>query len=124
TPPIGALNVTPSHAYVRTPRPPISTVSPYTTVFGSLPAFTITVVNVNDVPVITGTPATTVYQGELYSFTPVASDIDADDTLSFTATGLPTWLSINPATGAISGTPSNADVGTTGTIVITVSDAA
>jgi fibronectin-binding autotransporter adhesin len=85
-------------------------------------SFTIVVADVNDAPVISGTPATSVHQDQLYSFTPTASDVDANDTLSFSATGLPTWLTINPATGAISGTPSNADVGTTGSIVITVSD--
>src|SRR5690606_6877703 len=49
--------------------------------------FFITVVNVNDAPVISGTPATTVNQGELYSFTPTASDVDEGDTLTFTAPG-------------------------------------
>ncbi|MDV5172556.1 putative Ig domain-containing protein, partial [Photobacterium rosenbergii] len=40
----------------------------------SLAAFNLEVVNVNDAPTISGTPATSVQQDASYSFTPVASD--------------------------------------------------
>jgi len=44
------------------------------------------------------------------------ADLDFDDALSFTVTGangepLPEWMSFNPATMTLSGTPENADVG-------------
>ena len=42
---------------------------------------------------------------------------------SFAATNLPTWASINPATGEITGTPLNDDVGTTTNISVQLSDA-
>ncbi|MDV5172550.1 putative Ig domain-containing protein, partial [Photobacterium rosenbergii] len=87
----------------------------------SLAAFNLEVVNVNDAPSISGTPATSVQQDASYSFTPVASDIDNDD-LTFSIDNLPAWASFNTATGQLFGTPSNDDVGTTANIVIKVSD--
>ncbi|PST97728.1 hypothetical protein C9J03_26340, partial [Photobacterium gaetbulicola] len=87
----------------------------------SLAAFNLEVVNVNDAPTISGTPATTVQQDASYSFTPVASDIDNDD-LTFSIDNLPAWASFNTATGQLFGTPSNDDVGTISNIVIHVSD--
>jgi hypothetical protein len=121
-PATGAVSGTPSNDDVGTTGAIVITVSDAAGATADLPAFSITVANVNDAPVIFGTPATSVSEGELYSFTPTASDVDESDTLSFSATGLPAWLSFDSATGAISGTPSNADVGTTDSIVISVSD--
>ena len=88
----------------------------------SLPAFTIEVVNVNDPPSISGSPAATVAQGALYQFTPTASDIDGSATLSFIIINQPAWSSFNPNTGALTGTPGNNDVGTFSNIQIRVSD--
>jgi hypothetical protein len=88
----------------------------------SLVAFAITVSNVNDAPVISGTPATTVAQGTNYSFTPTASDADTDTTLTFSIDNMPTWASFNAKTGSLTGTPSANDVSTTSNIVITVED--
>ena len=88
----------------------------------TLPAFSITVANVNDVPTISGTPATKVTQGVLYSFTPVAADIDVGTTLTFSISNKPAWASFNTATGQLSGTPARADVGSTNGIMIQVSD--
>ncbi|MCC2606356.1 Ig-like domain-containing protein [Planctobacterium marinum] len=87
----------------------------------SLESFTITVVARNNVPTISGSPRTAITQGNDYSFTPTATDIDGDS-LTFSATGLPNWLSVNSATGALTGTPDLEDVGTTGSIILTVSD--
>ncbi|WP_345984863.1 tandem-95 repeat protein [Sulfurimonas sp. HSL-1656] len=87
----------------------------------SLPLFSVTVVNVNDAPTIDGTPATSVNQDAPYSFTPGASDLDGD-TLTFSIQNKPSWATFDTATGALSGTPGNADVGTTTGIVISVSD--
>ena len=81
----------------------------------------ITVTNVNDAPVIAGTPVTTIAEDTAYSFTATATDDDGD-TLVFSITGAPSWLNINSATGVISGTPTNSDVGTTSNLVVTVTD--
>jgi hypothetical protein len=75
----------------------------------------------NRVPVITGTPATSVQAGQAYSFTPSATDAD-NDPLGYTITGRPAWASFNLQTGALTGTPQDADVGQSGDISITVSD--
>jgi hypothetical protein len=72
-------------------------------------------------PIIQGSPLTTVSAGTAYTFTPSAADPDSDK-LTFSATNLPTWASINKDSGTVSGTPSEADVGMSGQIVIEVSD--
>ena len=87
----------------------------------SLPAFNLTVGNVNDAPVISGTPATSVDEGTPYSFVPSASDIDGDPLL-FSIANKPAWASFNTSTGELSGTPGNGDAGTTTGIVISVDD--
>jgi hypothetical protein len=73
----------------------------------------------NSAPTITGTPATTVTQGQAYTFTPTASDADGD-TLTFSATNVPAWATLNTSTGVLSGTPTAA--GSFAGIVISVSD--
>jgi hypothetical protein len=88
----------------------------------SLPAFTLIVLNVNDAPVISGIPATAVAEDSAYSFVPQASDLDAATVLVFTISNKPAWASFNQATGALTGTPTNSDVGTTSNIVISVTD--
>ncbi|WP_462162962.1 immunoglobulin-like domain-containing protein [Pseudoalteromonas xiamenensis] len=91
------------------------------TVSTPLEPFPLTVVNVNDAPTISGTPATSVDQGVAYSFIPSANDIDGD-TLTFSIVNKPTWASFDTATGALSGIPGNADVGSYSNIVISVND--
>jgi hypothetical protein len=90
-----------------------------------LPAFSLTVSAAppppNSPPVISGTPTTALLVGTAWSFTPTASDPDGD-TLTFSVTGAPAWLSFNSATGRLSGTPSSAHVGTHSDIRISVSD--
>jgi hypothetical protein len=76
---------------------------------------------VNNRPVISGLPATTVVAGSSYSFTPAASDVDGNS-LVFSVMGAPAWATFNAATGRLSGTPGSGDVGLTEGIVITVSD--
>ncbi len=73
----------------------------------SLPAFTITVASAaqpNRAPTISGSPSATVTEGSAYSFQPTASDPDGD-TLTFSASGAPSWLALNGSTGKLSGTP-------------------
>lgn len=50
-----------------------------------------------------------------------ASHFADDDTLAFSAIGLPAWLSIDSATGILSGTPGDTDLGIT-TIEVTAMD--
>ena len=51
----------------------------------------------------------------------VATDSDASQVLTYSATGLPTGLTINPTTGVISGTPTTA-TGSPFTVHVTVTD--
>ncbi|MFH4731437.1 Ig-like domain-containing protein [Vibrio diabolicus] len=83
---------------------------------------TITVNNVNDSPVITGTPSTQVDEDSVYQFVPAALDDDPADTLTYLIANKPPWAKFDKTTGALSGTPSNSDVGTYSDIVISVSD--
>ena len=72
--------------------------------------FTITVHNINDLPVITSTPVTSATVGEYYSYQFTASDIDGDN-LILSAIALPSWLSFNLSTGLLYGTPLISNVG-------------
>ncbi len=76
---------------------------------------------VNSPSEISGVPATSVDEGVTYSFTPSASDTDSD-TLTFSAQNLPSWASLDTATGMISGQPSFADVGVSSAITLSVND--
>lgn len=75
----------------------------------------------NAAPSITGQPATSVLASQAYSFQPAASDVDGD-ALTFTGSNLPDWVTLNPSTGRLSGTPTSAEVGTYSGITLTVSD--
>jgi|SRR5665213_2997590 len=72
-------------------------------------------------PQISGTPATGATVGQTYSFQPIATDADGD-TLTFALVNAPNWMLINSATGLILGTPTSADVGVEGGIILQVSD--
>jgi hypothetical protein len=76
---------------------------------------------VNTAPQISGTPEPGGQAGKLYSFTPSASDAD-NDFLEFTVENKPTWASFDTETGAFTGTPTDADVGDTADITISVTD--
>jgi len=75
----------------------------------------------NTPPEITGTPAPSVMAGELYTFTPEASDAD-NDFLEFSITNQPEWAEFSPETGTLTGVPAETDVGETDDITITVTD--
>jgi hypothetical protein len=75
----------------------------------------------NSPPTISGVPNSSVLMGEQYSFAPSATDAD-NDPLTFDVQGEPTWLTINSSDGALTGTPTLADVGTYPGIVVSVSD--
>ncbi len=121
----GALTGTPSLANVGATSNIVISVTDGTD-FASLAAFTITVLDDgsgNVAPTISGNPASQVLANSAYSFTPQASDADGD-TLSFSIANKPTWATFNTASGALTGTPSLANVGATTNIVISVTDGA
>ncbi|WP_172449301.1 Ig-like domain-containing protein [Bowmanella denitrificans] len=75
----------------------------------------------NIAPQISGAPAGSVNAGQSYSFIPSAADADGDS-LTFSIGNQPGWATFNPLTGALTGTPGNAQAGIFTGIVITVSD--
>ncbi|WP_218653149.1 ELWxxDGT repeat protein [Nostoc sp. TCL26-01] len=83
--------------------------------------FTVTVANTNDAPTLESAIANqTATENTPFTFqipTNTFSDIDAGDTLTYSAklengADLPSWLSFNPTTRTFSGTPGNADAST------------
>lgn len=76
---------------------------------------------VNTPPSIAGSGGATLLSGQGYSFTPAASDPDAQ-TLTFSIANRPAWASFSASTGRLSGTPSSAAVGEYTDIRISVSD--
>lgn len=75
----------------------------------------------NTAPTIQGVAPGSIVAGQAYSFQPSASDANGD-TLTFTASNLPPWASIDASTGRVSGTPNATQVGTYSNITIQVSD--
>ena len=120
----GALTGTPTNADVGTTSGIVISVADAANATVSLAAFNLTVTNTNDAPVITGTPATTVAEDAAYSFIPTVSDVDAGDTQTFSINIKPSWATFSTSTGGLTGTPTNADVGITSGIIISVADAA
>jgi hypothetical protein len=123
----GALTGTPTEANVGMTEMITIEVSDSKAV-AQLPAFRISVSSqaqtpppANVAPTISGTPAVTAVVGQTYTFQPVGEDAN-DDTLVYSITGRPNWLTFTASTGRLSGTPTSADVGSTGPIMITVSD--
>jgi len=72
--------------------------------------FTVSVVSVNDAPVITSEPGTDVYEDSPYSYTLTAADVDGDN-LSYSAIIIPQWLNFSSETQLLIGIPENSDVG-------------
>ncbi len=87
----------------------------------------ITVLGANDVPELAlGIADQQATQDEVWSFVlPLGTFTDRDegDTLTWSAPGLPTWLSFDAATRTLQGTPQSAQVGAT-TVTIVVMDEA
>lgn len=89
-------------------------------------AYTLTVVDVvvppvNHLPVLTSTPVTSVNEGTAYSYDVNANDADGN-TLAYSLPQKPVWLSINSATGVISGTAPLVNANTNFLVNIVVSD--
>jgi hypothetical protein len=66
---------------------------------------------------LAGTPPATATVGDMYSYQPTVTTNSSN--LSFTSTGLPSWLTLNSSSGVLTGMPSASDEGTTGHITIT-----
>jgi hypothetical protein len=75
----------------------------------------------NVAPTISGTAGITATVGRVYTFQPVGTDANGD-TLTYSVANRPNWLTFTASTGRLSGTPTSTDVGSTGNIVVTVSD--
>jgi Ca2+-binding RTX toxin-like protein len=82
--------------------------------------FALNVANVNDAPTVANSIQNqNATQGVAFSYTVPGNtftDIDVGDKLTYGAkladgSALPSWLKFDPATGTLSGTPANADVG-------------
>jgi len=76
----------------------------------------------NRAPTISGDAAKIAQVGNEYEFQPNWDDADGD-ALTFTATNLPPWATLDPKTGYVHGTPTAGDVGAYESISITVADA-
>ncbi|UCG70133.1 MAG: putative Ig domain-containing protein [Thermoplasmata archaeon] len=72
--------------------------------------FSLTVNNINDAPVISTLDVPDAVEDQLY-FVDYEADDDDQDSLIWSLTTSTSWLSIDPTTGELSGTPSNLDVG-------------
>ena len=64
----------------------------------------------NVAPVITSTAQTTVESMSMYSYVITATDADGD-TVTYSASTSPAWLSFDTSSGELSGTPADADIG-------------
>ena len=73
--------------------------------------FNISVVNTNDAPVIDSSPTTETDEDALYEYHILFHDVDVDDEVSIDVDA-PTWLNLNTITNTLSGTPTNALLGT------------
>ncbi len=75
----------------------------------------------NTAPTISGSAQASVTAGQAYQFKPTAADAD-HDTVTFTIANKPAWAAFNVTTGALTGTPAAADVGTYSGIEIAATD--
>jgi hypothetical protein len=76
----------------------------------------------NSAPSIFGVPSSSIEQDSEYSFTPNVEYAGDISTISLTISNQPTWLTFDSASGNISGTPSNNDVGVYSNVTITASN--
>jgi len=84
--------------------------------------FMVTVTNVNDPPSMITAGVLTATEDVAYSVDYEAMDVDpSDDTLTWGLETEAAWLDIDPATGVLSGTPTNDDVGSA-MVTVSVSD--
>jgi hypothetical protein len=70
----------------------------------------ITYTPVNDAPVITSVPIDSIYMNNLYAYVLTASDVD-NQTLTYSVIDKPDWLNFSAASGVLTGTPTEANIG-------------
>ncbi len=89
--------------------------------------FDIVVANTNDAPTVANPIADqNATEDSAFSFqfaVNTFADVDVSDTLTYSASGVPGWLSFNSTTRTFTGTPANADVGSH-TITVRATDLA
>lgn len=84
--------------------------------------FLLTMTPVNDIPVITSTCPAAVNELAAYTCTSTFTDTEGSPvSWAKTASDTCTWATVNPTTGAVTGTPARADVGTC-TLAYTAND--
>lgn len=71
-------------------------------------------------PVVTSFPELTTFDSALYQFALTAADVDGDS-VTFGTNTLPSWLTFNPSTGVLTGTPAQTDLGAH-QVALTVND--
>ncbi len=76
-------------------------------------AFTLTVINVNDPPVITSTPGLAATEEQLYAYNMTASDADGDP-ISFILDSGPAGMTVNSGNGQLRWTPTDGQIGPQG----------
>jgi len=84
-------------------------------------AITVSLLDVNEAPTISGVPVSSVIDDSAYSFIPTGFDPE-NDTLSYSISNMPVWASFNTTSGELSGTPAYTNVGSDNNIVISVDD--
>lgn len=72
-------------------------------------------------PTISGVPSASIEQDTAYEFVPT-STVSSGFSLVFSIVNQPSWAQFNSASGALSGTPTESNIGTTQDIVIRASD--
>ena len=85
---------------------------------GSDPSLPVTL---NSPPQIVGVPPGIAQVGQLYQFTPSATDADGD-TLTFSIDNRPDWATFSPSTGRLEGTPPSTANSAYASVLIRVSD--
>jgi hypothetical protein len=75
----------------------------------------------NITPLVVSDPVTSIEQDQVYSYTVVANELNPGDSIILADSIVPGWLSFNPVTGLLNGTPTNDNIGDT-TVIIKVSD--
>ncbi|MGZ8243552.1 Ig-like domain-containing protein [Methylomagnum sp.] len=92
------------------------------TVLSANTTASITVTPVNDPPTLNAIPSPrNATVGTPFSYTAVGGDVDAGSVLTYSLVTAPGWLTINPASGLMSGTPAAANIGSS-TVTVRVAD--
>lgn len=81
----------------------------------------LSIASVNDAPTISANLPRVAEQGRTFDARLEASDVDSEE-LSFSASGLPSWLQLDSTSGHLSGLPEQSNIGITNNITFRVTD--